>query len=165
MTRNIPLSAAGSSKDVRQFGFEVNDPEFSYEAGDALGVWPTNSDGVVDEWLKVTRSIPDTPVTLPDLPEMTLREALRTKLEITKVTPELLRFVQSRTQDTELARLLRPHNKIALQQWLWGRQSMDVLAQYEVDATRRSGWASSSASSRGCTRSRRAPRWTRVRCS
>ncbi|TQC50306.1 reductase [Rhodococcus sp. WS4] len=134
LTRNIPLSAAGSSKDVRQFGFEVSDPEFSYEAGDALGVWPTNSDAVVDEWLKVTRSIPDTPVTLPDLPEMTLREALRTKLEITKVTPELLRFVQSRTQDTELARLLRPQNKIALQQWLWGRQSMDVLAQYAVDA-------------------------------
>ncbi|RZK96256.1 MAG: reductase [Rhodococcus sp. (in: high G+C Gram-positive bacteria)] len=134
LTRNIPLSAAGSSKDVRQFGFEVSDPEFAYEAGDALGVWPTNSDAVVDEWLKVTRSIPDTPVTLPDLPEMTLREALRTKLEITKVTPELLRFVQSRTQDTELARLLRPQNKIALQQWLWGRQSMDVLAQYAVDA-------------------------------
>ena len=134
LTKNIPLSAAGSSKDVRQFGFEVRDPEFTYEAGDALGVWPTNSDAVVDEWLKVTRSIPDTPVTLPDLPEMTLREALRTKLEITKVTPELLRFVQSRTQDTELARLLRPQNKIALQQWLWGRQSMDVLAEYGVDA-------------------------------
>ncbi|GAF46772.1 bifunctional nitrate reductase/sulfite reductase flavoprotein subunit alpha [Rhodococcus wratislaviensis] len=134
LTKNIPLSAAGSSKDVRQFGFEVSDAEFSYEAGDALGVWPTNSDAVVDEWLKVTRSIPDTPVTLPDLPEMTLREALRTKLEITKVTPELLRFVQSRTQDTELARLLRPQNKIALQQWLWGRQSMDVLAEYGVDA-------------------------------
>jgi sulfite reductase alpha subunit-like flavoprotein len=50
------------------------------------------------------------------------------------VTPELLRFVQSRTQDTELARLLRPQNKIALQQWLWGRQSMDVLAEYGVDA-------------------------------
>ncbi|MFV9456817.1 molybdopterin-dependent oxidoreductase [Rhodococcus sp. NM-2] len=134
LTKNIPLSAAGSSKDVRQFGFEVSDLEFTYEAGDALGVWPTNSDAVVDEWLKVTRSIPDTPVTLPDLPEMTLREALRTKLEITKVTPELLRFVQSRTQDTELARLLRPQNKIALQQWLWGRQSMDVLAEYGVDA-------------------------------
>ncbi|MFD7007521.1 molybdopterin-dependent oxidoreductase [Rhodococcus jostii] len=134
LTKNIPLSAAGSSKDVRQFGFEVSDPEFTYEAGDALGVWPTNSDSVVDEWLKVTRSIPDTPVKLPDLPEMTLREALRTKLEITKVTPELLRFVQSRTQDTELARLLRPQNKIALQQWLWGRQSMDVLAEYGVDA-------------------------------
>ncbi|NHU47736.1 bifunctional nitrate reductase/sulfite reductase flavoprotein subunit alpha [Rhodococcus sp. A14] len=134
LTKNIPLSAAGSSKDVRQFGFEVSDPEFSYEAGDALGVWPTNSDAVVDEWLKVTRSIPDTPVTLPDLPEMTLREALRTKLEITKVSPELLRFVQSRTQDTELARLLRPQNKIALQQWLWGRQSMDVLAEYGVEA-------------------------------
>ncbi|MDI9949688.1 bifunctional nitrate reductase/sulfite reductase flavoprotein subunit alpha [Rhodococcus sp. IEGM 1305] len=134
LTKNIPLSATGSSKDVRQFGFEVSDPEFTYEAGDALGVWPTNSDAVVDEWLKVTRSIPDTPVTLPDLPEMTLREALRTKLEITKVTPELLRFVQSRTQDTELARLLRPQNKIALQQWLWGRQSMDVLAEYGVDA-------------------------------
>ncbi|MDV7356385.1 bifunctional nitrate reductase/sulfite reductase flavoprotein subunit alpha [Rhodococcus oxybenzonivorans] len=134
LTKNVRLSAAGSSKDVRQFGFEVSDPEFVYEAGDALGVWPTNSDAVVDEWLKVTGLKPDVPVTVADLPEMPLHEALRTKFEITKVTPELLRFVQSRTQDTELARLMRPQNKIALQQWLWGRQSMDVLGQYGVHA-------------------------------
>ncbi|MFZ2177611.1 MAG: bifunctional nitrate reductase/sulfite reductase flavoprotein subunit alpha [Rhodococcus sp. (in: high G+C Gram-positive bacteria)] len=134
LTKNVPLSASGSSKDVRQFGFEVSDPEFSYESGDALGVWPTNSDAVVDEWLKVTGLKPDVPVTLSDLPEMSLREALRSKLEITKVTPELLRFVQSRNHDPELARLMRPQNKIALQQWLWGRQSMDVLSEHNVRA-------------------------------
>ncbi|WP_072690481.1 bifunctional nitrate reductase/sulfite reductase flavoprotein subunit alpha [Rhodococcus marinonascens] len=134
LTRNVPLSSAGSWKDVRQLGFEVSDPEFSYEAGDALGVWPTNSEDVVDEWLKGTRLTPDVPVRLPDLPEMSLRDALRTQFEITKTTPDLLRFVRSRTQDTELDRLMRPQNKIALGQWLWGRQSMDVLAEYEVDA-------------------------------
>ncbi|MEV0946960.1 bifunctional nitrate reductase/sulfite reductase flavoprotein subunit alpha [Rhodococcus sp. NPDC049939] len=134
LTRNVTLSSLGSGKDVRQFGFDVSDPEFSYEAGDALGVWPNNSEEAVDEWLKVTRLTPDAPVNLPDLPEMPLREALRTQFEITKTTPGLLRFVRSRTRDTELDRLMRPQNKIALGQWLWGRQSMDVLAQYEVDA-------------------------------
>ncbi|AOW95207.1 reductase [Rhodococcus sp. WMMA185] len=134
LTRNVPLSSAGSWKDVRQFGFDVSDPKFTYEVGDALGVWPTNSEDAVDEWLKVTRLAPEEPVKLSGLPEMTLWEALRTRFEITKTTPDILRFVRSRTQNTELDRLMRPQNKIALGQWLWGRQSMDVLAEYEVDA-------------------------------
>ncbi|NLE81038.1 MAG: reductase, partial [Rhodococcus sp.] len=44
------------------------------------------------------------------------------------------RFLLDRTHDTELARLLRPNNKIALQQWMWGRQAMDVIAEFGVKA-------------------------------
>ncbi|QNG20727.1 molybdopterin-dependent oxidoreductase [Rhodococcus triatomae] len=134
LVRNTRLSAEESAKDVRQFGFEIEDPAFRYEAGDALGVWPSHSDDTVEEWMKITHVDPDALVAVDDSAEMPLREALRTRWEITKVTPDLLRFVQERTQNAELARLLRPQNKIALEQWLWGRQAVDVLGEFDVEA-------------------------------
>ncbi|BDB63213.1 hypothetical protein RDE2_50070 [Rhodococcus sp. RDE2] len=134
ITRNIALSGAGSAKDVRQFGFEIFDPAFEYEAGDALGVMPTNGPEAVDEWLQVTALDPETAVELGDRPTVPLREAATRHLDITRVTPELLRFVQKQSGSAELAKLLRPGNKIELQQWLYGRQAMDVIAEYPFKA-------------------------------
>ena len=121
ITRNTALSGPGSAKDVRQFGFEIFDPAFEYEAGDALGVMPTNGPEAVDEWLQVTALDPETAVELGDFPTVPLREAATRHLDITRVTPELLRFVQKQSGSDELAKLLRPGNKMELQRWLWGR--------------------------------------------
>jgi NADPH-dependent sulfite reductase flavoprotein alpha-component len=129
---NQPLTGAGSSKDVRQVGFAAQ--ELRYRTGDALGVWPTNSEAAVREWLQVTRLDPGTPVRLDGVAEMPLRQAAREYLEIVRVTPELLRFVQSRVRNRELDTLLRPGNTTSLRRWLWGRQSMDVLAEFDVCA-------------------------------
>jgi NADPH-dependent sulfite reductase flavoprotein alpha-component len=129
---NQALTGVGSSKDVRQVGFAAG--ELSYRTGDALGVWPTNSEAAVREWLQVTRLDPEAPVALGDGPEMPLRQAAREYLEIVRVTPDLLRFVQSRVRNRELDTLLRPGNTTSLRRWLWGRQSMDVLAEFDVRA-------------------------------
>lgn len=134
LTRNIALSGTGSSKDVRQFGFELFDPAFEYTPGDALGVMPTNGLEAVDEWLQVTALDPEAPVGIADRPTVPLREAAARYLDITRTTTELLRFVQRQSGSPELAKLLRPGNKIELQRWLWGRQAMDVIAEYPFKA-------------------------------
>ena len=55
LTRNVVLNRPGSSKDVRQlWAFTFQGDTVSYEAGDALGVWPRNSSPFVDEWLTLT---------------------------------------------------------------------------------------------------------------
>ncbi|MBO9554351.1 bifunctional nitrate reductase/sulfite reductase flavoprotein subunit alpha [Cellulomonas sp.] len=134
LVRNQRLSAAGSTKDVRSFAFAVDDDEFAYEAGDALGVWPTNSPEAVEEWLHVTGLDGDTVVELDGLEPMALVDAARHHLEILRITPDLLRFVQDRAQHHELGRLLRQDNTTSLQSYLWGRQSVDVLAEHRVRA-------------------------------
>jgi sulfite reductase alpha subunit-like flavoprotein len=133
LVTNLALTAPGSAKDVRQFGFALEDG-CAYEVGDAIGVWPKNDDAVVDEWLTVTGLDGTAGVGLEDLPEMSLRDAAREYLDIVRITPDLMRFVNERHPDRDLARLLRANNKIALEQWLWGRQSMDLLAEYPVRA-------------------------------
>lgn len=134
LVRNTPLNAPGSTKDVRQFGFHLPEGTLSYEAGDALGVWPRNSDALVDEWLQATGLGGDTVVDIAGHDSMPLRLALRDRLEIAKATPDLLRFVQTRTRDADLERLLMPENKGALADWVWGRQSIDVLTHAPVRA-------------------------------
>ncbi|MFF1874654.1 flavodoxin domain-containing protein, partial [Kitasatospora herbaricolor] len=140
---NRVLSLPGSGKEVRQFAFDTRGGEhgdLGYEAGDALGVWPANCPDLVTEWLAVTGLDPDDVVPLAGggaagPAAVPLGEALRTRLEIARITPDLLRFVAERTGDRDLKRLLRPDNKGELARWSWGRQAVDVVGAHPVRAT------------------------------
>ena len=135
LTRNVVLNRPGSSKDVRQLGFHLPGDTVSYEAGDALGVWPRNSSPFVDEWLTLTGLDGDETVELGQYGEMTLRTALTERLEITRISTDMIRFVHQRTRDSDLAELLKPENVSTFKDWSWGRQSVDILAQSPVRAS------------------------------
>jgi sulfite reductase alpha subunit-like flavoprotein len=135
MSRNVKLGQPESAKDVRQLVFRVPEGTISYEAGDALGVWPRNSDRLVDEWLSVTGLDGQTPVEVGEHGLMSLRSALTERIEIAHISRDLVRFVQERTGDPTLAELLKPENRAALSDWTWGRQSIDLLAQLPVYAS------------------------------
>ncbi|MFF7813346.1 molybdopterin-dependent oxidoreductase [Streptomyces sp. NPDC007945] len=136
---NRLLSLPGSQKEVRRFTFDTRGGELAYEAGDALGVWPANSGELVAEWLALTGLDPAELVTTgtgaeADTP-LPLAEALRTRLDIARITPDLLRFVAERTGSQELKRLLRPGHKDELAKWSWGLQAPDLLAAHPVRAS------------------------------
>lgn len=135
VVRNTVLSRPESAKDVRQLVFDLPEETVTYEAGDALGVWPRNSDQLVDEWLSVTGLDGQTPVEVGEHGLMSLRSALTERLEIAHIGRDLVRFVQERTGDPKLAELLKPDNKAALSDWAWGRQSIDLLARLPVSAS------------------------------
>ncbi|WP_231873243.1 MULTISPECIES: bifunctional nitrate reductase/sulfite reductase flavoprotein subunit alpha [Kitasatospora] len=134
---NRLLSGPGSGKEVRRFTFDTGDlgHPLDYAAGDALAVHPVNSRLLVDEWLSVTGLSGDHAVTLPGHGDLPLREALARHLDITRVGPKLLRFTAERTRDArELRALLRADNTDALARWTWGRQAVDVAAEFAVRA-------------------------------
>ncbi|WUH92425.1 molybdopterin-dependent oxidoreductase [Streptomyces sp. NBC_00433] len=142
LTGNRLLGLPGAAKEVRRFTFDTRDSDvpLPYEAGDALGVLPANSPALVDEWLAVAGLDAHTGVTVPGVGDVPLGEALHRHLDITRITPDLLRFVADRTHDRVLRRLLRPDNKDELAKWSWGRQAVDVVAEYAVKA-RAGEWA------------------------
>lgn len=135
MVRNTVLSQPESTKDVRHLVFDLPEESVTYEAGDALGVWPRNSDELVDEWLSVTGLNGQTPVEVGEHGLMSLRSALTERIEIAHISRDLVRFVQERTGDSTLAELLKPENKRALADWTWGRQSIDLLSKLPVSAS------------------------------
>ncbi|MFJ1705048.1 molybdopterin-dependent oxidoreductase [Kitasatospora sp. NPDC088346] len=135
---NRLLSLPGSAKEIRQYAFDTRGGDrgdLAYEAGDALGVWPVNCSALVTEWLAVTGLDPAEGVELADGGPVPLGEALRTRLEIARLTPDLLRFVAERTGDRDLRRLLRPDNKGELAKWSWGRQAVDIVGAHPVRAS------------------------------
>ncbi|MEU9369030.1 molybdopterin-dependent oxidoreductase [Streptomyces avermitilis] len=136
LTGNRLLSLPGAGKEVRRFTFDTSGTGLTYEAGDALGVRPVNSPDLVDEWLSVTGLGRSTPVAVEGVGEVPFEEALHRHLDITRITPDLLRFVSEHAHDNrELKKLLRPDNKDGLAQWSWGRQAVDVVAEHPVRAT------------------------------
>ncbi|MGI5458689.1 molybdopterin-dependent oxidoreductase [Streptomyces sp. CA-249302] len=137
LTGNRLLSLPGAGKEVRRFTFDTRDSEtpLLYEAGDALGVRPLNSRALVEEWLNVTGLVSDRAVDVNGVGEVPFDEALLRHLDITRVTPGFLRFVAERARDPrELKKLMRPDNKGELARWSWGRQAVDVVAEYGVRA-------------------------------
>ncbi|GAA4810077.1 hypothetical protein GCM10023220_46110 [Streptomyces ziwulingensis] len=131
---NRLLSLPGSAKEVRQFALDTRDGELAYEAGDALGVWPANGTALVAEWLARTGLDPHEPVDAGDGSPLPLGEALRTRLDITRISTDLLRFLAEHTGSHDLRRLLRPDNKDELARWSWGRQAADLVAEFPVRA-------------------------------
>ncbi|GAB3657564.1 bifunctional nitrate reductase/sulfite reductase flavoprotein subunit alpha [Actinocorallia lasiicapitis] len=126
LTGNRLLSRPGAAKEVRRFTF-TTDGALPYEAGDALGVHPVNDPALVAEWLEATGL-------------GTAHGLELDRLELARITPDLLRFVTERTGDRLLKKLLRPDNRTELAAWSWGRQAVDVLTEYPVRATEQE-WA------------------------
>ncbi|MFE7804410.1 molybdopterin-dependent oxidoreductase [Streptomyces sp. NPDC057430] len=143
LTGNRLLSLEGAGKEVRRFTFDTRDSEtpLRYDAGDALGVHPVNCPDLVNEWLAVTGADPAATVEVAGIGVVGFAEALHRHLDITRLTPAFLAFVNERTGDRDLKKLLRPDNKGELARWSWGRQAVDVIAEHAVRATAQE-WAS-----------------------
>jgi sulfite reductase (NADPH) flavoprotein alpha-component len=131
---NRLLNAAGAEKETRQFAFDLADSGFTYEAGDALGVWPNNCPDLAAEMLAALRLSPAAPV-VANGDELPLSEALLRHYEIARITQDLLRFVAERSGSGALAELLKEENKAQLKEWLWGRQIVDVLYEFPIQVT------------------------------
>lgn len=121
LLENRLLNGPGASKETRQIVFDLGDSELSYEAGDALGVWPRNCPALVEEILECSGLDADAEVSLKGLAPMTLREALGGYLEISRVTPQW----QERFAAAHPA---FPRDKDAL----WGRQLADLLCEFPL---------------------------------
>ncbi|UKS30972.1 bifunctional nitrate reductase/sulfite reductase flavoprotein subunit alpha [Paenibacillus sp. HWE-109] len=129
---NRRLNPANSEKETRHFIFDLKNSGMRYEAGDALGVWPTNCPDLVDEILAVIQVDSAAAVTVKELGEMSIAAALLHHYEIVRITPGMLRFIQERSSSEVLGHLLKNENKSELKKWLWGRQLVDVLQEFPI---------------------------------
>ncbi|MGY4531957.1 sulfite reductase (NADPH) flavoprotein alpha-component [Pseudomonas sp. TE3786] len=129
---NQLLNRPGAQKETRHLAFDLSGHDFPYQAGDALGVWPSNDPSLVDELLSTLRLSGDSLVELDNQPPMPLREALTEHLEIARISPDLLRRVAGHNASPLLEELLHEGNQNALQDWLWGRQVPTLLREYPI---------------------------------
>jgi sulfite reductase (NADPH) flavoprotein alpha-component len=132
---NFHLNRQSSNKETRMFSLDLADSALSYEAGDALGVYPRNCPELVDELLGLTRLSADATVTLDKLGEVPLHQALTEHFEIARPSHDTLAFIAERSANPALKQLLGSERKAELKDWLWGRQLADVLQAFPVDCS------------------------------
>jgi sulfite reductase (NADPH) flavoprotein alpha-component len=135
LVRNLQLNKQGAAKDTRYVSLSTSDSALEYEAGDALGVWPSNCPELVDELISLSGLSADAAVCVAGVGDMRLADALGKHYEIARPSPDALAFIAARSCNGTLRDLLSAERKADLKQWLWGQQLADVLHEFPVDLT------------------------------
>jgi sulfite reductase (NADPH) flavoprotein alpha-component len=126
---NRRLNRDGSAKDTRHFEIVLEGSGLSYEVGDALGVTPANCPVLVEELLATLGFKGEESVKTPADQDTPLHDALLRHYAVTQPTTELLQAAAGRGQNAGLLALLAPDRKSELDQWLFGRDVVDVLRE------------------------------------
>jgi len=123
---NRKLNGEGSQKETRHFEISLEGSGLNYEAGDALGVWPSNCPDLVAKILSALGCDGEEAVTTAkgDLP---LRSALTSFYDISRPSAELQKLFGER--NPAFAALLAPERKEDLKKFLWGRGVIDFLTE------------------------------------
>jgi sulfite reductase (NADPH) flavoprotein alpha-component len=121
------ITGRDSVKDIRHIEISLEDSGIQYQAGDALGVWFTNDEQLVDELIALVQAAGDSEVKVADS-TLTLRDALLAKLELTISYPGFVKAYQEATNSDELGALLA--DKAALRAYLVDRQIIDIVREH-----------------------------------
>jgi sulfite reductase (NADPH) flavoprotein alpha-component len=128
---NRLLTDASSSKETRHYEISIAGSGLSYEAGDALSVVPTNCSELVADIIKAIGCTgdEDEPVNGELMP---LQVALREHFEIKAPSKEFVEEIAIRSGDQELNGIIEAGDKEKLTDYLWGRDTLDLLLQFPV---------------------------------
>jgi len=126
LLRSEILTKPGSGKDTRHFEIDLAGSGMQYEPGDSLAVQPLNDPSLVLEIIDVLGLKPDE--ALAD--GTTLYDALYKDYSITQPDPKLLKGIAAVAPHSIFGHLLDPDRKEDLNEYLWGREVIDILLEH-----------------------------------
>nr|WP_086937524.1 sulfite reductase flavoprotein subunit alpha [Thaumasiovibrio occultus] len=123
------VTGEGSSKEIVHYEFSWPDAVEGYEAGDALNLVPQNDPAFVQGILQHLNLSGEERVPYKD-DRVALGHLLQNELEIRLPSKELLQALAERAGDHQLEQRLNGDNSDALNDWLWGKDTLDILQDY-----------------------------------
>ncbi|WP_394147353.1 assimilatory sulfite reductase (NADPH) flavoprotein subunit [Shewanella atlantica] len=126
------LTGRDSDRDVRHVEIDLDESGLNYRVGDALGIWFSNAEGLVDEILAKLALDGDTPVTVGK-DSLTLKQALIEKKELTQIYPGLVQGWAALSGSEELLNIVE--DKELTRHFVLNNQLADLVANYEVEIT------------------------------
>jgi len=121
------ITGRESVKDIRHIEISLEGSGIQYQPGDALGVWFTNDANMVDELLNLL-SIDNAAIVSVDDTELTVREALIDKFELTQSYAGFVIAYADVLQNDDLTKLIA--DKAKLRAYLAERQIIDVVRDF-----------------------------------
>jgi sulfite reductase (NADPH) flavoprotein alpha-component len=139
-TRNSPflstvrvnelLTAEGSEKETRHVELTL-DEGMTYTPGDAVGIIPENRAEAVADVLAALKFRGDERVLDHYKVEISLEEALRTRLGIGKLARGSVKLYAKLAPGLEgLKKLVGPENKARAEEYCWGREFVDLVTEF-----------------------------------
>jgi sulfite reductase (NADPH) flavoprotein alpha-component len=127
---NRKLTGEGSEKDTRHYEISLQGSGLTYEAGDALGIMPTNSPELVDEILRALGFDGEEEVSSPNDEKIPIRLALLREYQIRVPHLEFLNaMAEHDAADQYLKELISSEVRTELDKFLWGREIIDFLLE------------------------------------
>jgi sulfite reductase (NADPH) flavoprotein alpha-component len=122
------LTAPGSGKETLHFEVSLAGSGLAYEVGDSLGIFPSNDAVEVDAVLAAAGLTGDEPV---ESAGTNLREMLTRQVTLREPSRQLLAAILEKCPDaTELSEFIDPEAKSVMEDWIDGREVVDILQAY-----------------------------------
>ncbi|MCB1232425.1 MAG: hypothetical protein KDN19_19410 [Verrucomicrobiae bacterium] len=132
IARRELLTKGCDEKETWHFEIDLQGSGLEYLPGDSLAVFPHNDPALVEDVLGALHISGDEAVTDPNGVEMPIRKALTESCAITAPDKKFLNKLVEKAGDAaqDIAQLLDPDHKDALNHFLWGREIVDCLLQF-----------------------------------
>ncbi len=128
LTKTRRLTAPGSGKETLHFEVSLAGSGLAYEVGDSLGVFPSNDPAEVDAALAAAGLSGDETV---ESAGTSLREVLGRQVTLREPSRQLLAAILAKCPEaTELSELIDPEAKSVMDDWIDGREVVDILQAY-----------------------------------
>ena len=131
--RSYNLNAEDSERETYHVEISLEGSGLEYQAGDALGVKPFNSEEAVDEILEMLPFNVKDDVPLPGGGEAPLREALITSYDIRSLNKKLLTLWQERSGSPFLRAMVEAGSREEIDEFCWGRELVDLIIDHPAD--------------------------------
>ena len=131
VVENYNLNGPGE-KQTHQISLSLVGSDLTYEVGDALGVYPLNSEAVVDEII-ANLSCKASSVPTPDGHEVPLRDALIRYYDIGSLNKSIIQKWQAKSGSPFLRSLVAADDKKAYEDFCWGRDLIDLVIDHPAD--------------------------------
>jgi sulfite reductase (NADPH) flavoprotein alpha-component len=127
---NELLTGEGSEKETRHVELTL-DEGMTYTPGDAVGILPENRAAAVEETLKAIGFTGDERVLDHYKVEISLEEAVRTRLAIGKLTRgSVNQFAKLAPEVEGLKMMAGPDHKARAEEYCWGREFVDLAKDF-----------------------------------
>jgi sulfite reductase (NADPH) flavoprotein alpha-component len=122
------LTGSASGKETLHFEVSLSGSGLAYEVGDSLGIFPANDTAEVDAVLSAAGLTGNEPV---ESAGTNLREVLTHQVTLREPSRQLLAAILEKCPSaTELAELIDPEAKSVMEDWVDGREVVDILESY-----------------------------------
>ncbi|GGP97166.1 assimilatory sulfite reductase (NADPH) flavoprotein subunit [Shewanella ulleungensis] len=121
------ITGRDSDRDVRHVEIDLGESGLTYQVGDALGVWFSNNEALVDEVINGLGLAADENVTVSK-ESYSLKAALTDKKELTQLYPGLVKSWAELSGNAELAAICE--DKEQTRQFILSNQLADLIAAY-----------------------------------